>query len=88
MTKTNKEILDSLTTHFLESDPKEIARALANVILDMHRLKVYNSLPIDEQLNLISRLELNDKEFVRFAKEGPRKGEKFRVIKMNSGTEN
>lgn len=83
MTKTNKKIMQDLTAHFLESDPKEIARAFANLILDVHRLKTYDFLPIAEQISLIERLDKNDAEFVRFVNEGPKKGEKFKIVNMS-----
>jgi len=84
MQKTNKQVIEELTEYFLKSDPKEVARSLANFMLDIHRLTIIDALPEKERLNLCERIELNNKEFVRFAKEGPRKGEKLRVMSMNS----
>ena len=84
MYKTNKELMNALTKHFLESDPKEVARALANMLLDLHRVGIYEELPLDEQVSLLERTHWNQEEFLRFSKEGPRKGEKFTTINMNS----
>jgi len=73
-----KEIIDNLAEHFLKSDPKEIALALAGVLVDFHRMHIFSELDSEERASLIQRMELNEEQFIEFVKYGPKKS--FRVV--------
>lgn len=69
---TNKECMDALTEHFLEADPKVVARAFANLILDFHRLHIVDKLPDEERENLFDRIRKNEEQFLDFYTNGPK----------------
>lgn len=82
MTITNKEIIENLVKHFLDSDPKEVARALAAAMIDFHRMRTFERLPHAEQACLLKRMDANDKELMDFIKDGPKN--KLKTMLMNS----
>lgn len=75
--KTNKEVIDSLQEYYLNQDPKTVARALANMMIDIHRIVNINILTFHEKSILISRMHSNEAQLLKFIKEGP--SEKFKL---------
>ncbi len=68
----NKEVVDKLVDYFLStSDPKTIARGLANCMLDYVRYANFDNLDEQEKMNFMARVFINAKEFQTFAKKGP-----------------
>lgn len=55
--KTNKQVIDELQEYYLKQDPKVIARALANMMIDMNRIHYLELLSSYEKKAL--NLELN-----------------------------
>lgn len=82
MKKTNKDLIDELQDFYLEQNPKDIARALANVLIDIHRFVNIQSLGDAEKKNLIFRSKKNCDELENFAKHGPIKEFKLFNIEM------
>ena len=78
--ETNKEIIDALQEYFLKQDPKEIARALANCMLDIHRFVNFDSLPENESSLLITRSVANSKELLDFVTEKSHGAFKLEVL--------
>lgn len=69
--KTNKEIIDSLQVYFLNKcDKVTVARALANCMIDMHRIRNFVECTKDEQKSLIARMRHNDEQLMKFAENG------------------
>lgn len=66
----NKEIIKKLTDYYLTQDPKIVARALANCIIDIHRIVHYHELPESKAISLNARLLLNSASFDKFILEG------------------
>ncbi len=69
--KTNKEVIDALQDYFLKQDPKDIARVLAATLIDINRIRNYESLEYEEQQCLQFRLDHNLEELRKFIKKGP-----------------
>jgi len=84
MTINNKEAIDKLESYYAEQDPRTVARALAALMLDIHRIVTVDRLPEGEAINLKNRMVLNSQAFVDFIKNGS-KGEKFKIINIPSG---
>lgn len=68
---TNKELVRKLSRYFETQDPRIVAYLLACSQLDHYRLSVFESLPEEEADCLIERLEKNNQELMKFAKNGP-----------------
>jgi|APCry1669192647_1035423.scaffolds.fasta_scaffold66097_1 hypothetical protein len=66
----NKEAIKKLTDYFLEQDPGDIARILANMMIDLNRLKHLDLLPKNEADCLLMRFEKNLEELNLFLKMG------------------
>lgn len=67
---TNKEVIDQLQDYFLKQDPKDVARLLANMMIDMHRVATVCSLPEDEQESLSTRIQINSSTLQEFVENG------------------
>lgn len=81
--KTNKEVIEEIVAHLMEhADMKTVCRALANCMIDYHRLSRLEDLPQAEKDNLASRIKINTEELVNFAN-GTRQPF-FKIIIMNS----
>ena len=59
MNKTNKELINELEAYFLTQDSKVIARTLAAMMIDIHRLMNMDTLGKNEKHNLITRSYFN-----------------------------
>jgi hypothetical protein len=66
----NKEVIDKLQAHFLESEPAVVARCLAAMLVDMHRLLNAEHLMEAEASSLMVRMHLNDSILMDFVEDG------------------
>jgi hypothetical protein len=64
--KTNKEVIDKLTEYFLEQDPKIVARSLANMMIDLNRIRNFRELCPDDIYCLSDRINKNLDSLHRF----------------------
>lgn len=64
--KTNKEVIELLQNYYLKQDSKIIARCLANVVIDLHRIQNFEFLPNSEKECLIDRMRLNGEQLEKF----------------------
>lgn len=64
----NKEVSKLLQEYFLKQDPKLIARACANFILDLNRFINFKNISVEERSSLVERTKLNMKEVYNFLK--------------------
>lgn len=83
MTVSNKELIKRLSDYFVKCDPEVVAKTLAGAMVDFHRIRTVLDLPEEERECLFERLEHNDNELVKFAKNGPTSELKLSVL--NSG---
>ena len=82
--KTNKEIIDSLQAYFhKECGSGDVARCLAQMMLDNHRIRNFVELTNPEQKSLIDRMRRNDVEFTRFVERGPDWGVSLEPMRPN-----
>jgi hypothetical protein len=79
----NKEAILKLTEYFLLQDRGLIARALANMMIDLNRLDKYESLPPKEAEVLAIRIEKNLDQLRDFLKEEG-ENKKMELIELNS----
>ena len=70
----NKEVIDALQEYFLKQDPKDIARFLANMMIDLNRFLSIEELPPDEAESLYFRIRYNVQQLRDFAKNGSVQG--------------
>lgn len=80
MEVSNKELIDKLQAYFLEQDPKDIARGLANMMIDIHRIVTYENLSEDQKNSLKFRMAANTEELKEFIKGNKRK--KFTLVNI------
>jgi len=64
------EVIEKLQKHFLEQEPKIIARALANVFIDLKRIKKIYELPVKDVEYLVLRMNKNIEQLDEFIKNG------------------
>ncbi len=69
--KTNKEVINALTSYFLEQDKEILCRLLANYMIDMNRVFVFDALPKEEQECLHFRIQKNCEALHKFITDGP-----------------
>jgi hypothetical protein len=67
----NKELIENLVAYLMEQDKATLCRALANDMLDFHRIQNLLQMEDGERLRLFQRIRHNSEELMRFAKEGP-----------------
>jgi hypothetical protein len=80
---TNKEVIEKLREYFREhADFETLARALANLMIDNHRLINYLDLPSKERSLLNRRMRANDEMLTNFIKNGGK--EKFCLNNIQS----
>lgn len=77
MSITNKEIIDKLQAYYLKQDPKEVARVLAALTIDISRFATFNDLDDEAKASLIYRTNLNHNQLVKFIKDGDEKPMKY-----------
>ena len=66
-----KEVSDSLVAYFLKQKPEAVARYLANLLIDLHRIRSLDTLSAEEKSMLWYRVDKNVKALYRFIKFGP-----------------
>ena len=69
---SNKDLLDKLTEYLLTQDVKVICRALANAMLDQHRIHNLIRLDPGTKIHLFKRIKLNAESLDDFYKNGPK----------------
>jgi hypothetical protein len=69
--KTNKKLIEELIEYFNSQDTKVINRALANMMIDMHRIQNSEHLPENELCSLMLRMKHNNEQLEIFSKNGP-----------------
>ncbi len=67
---TNKEVIEILCAYLASQDRLVVERVCANLMLDMHRIFVIESLPDDERNLLLFRIQLNSNELMEGLKKG------------------
>ena len=67
----NVFLIDRLQEYFLTQDAKVVCRALANCLVDFHRLATFEGLPQQEADSLIDRLGKNEEFLFKFYKDEP-----------------
>lgn len=80
---TNKEIIDKLCAYYKEqADFETLARALANCLVDIHRILNWSGLPKEEQECLWARMKKSDEMLTEFVKTGKGSDKKFRLVNV------
>jgi hypothetical protein len=68
MSKTNKEVMDSLSEYFEKQDFKLICRGLASCLIDFNRIDCMQDLNDEERASLNYRVRKNAEQVRKFAK--------------------
>jgi hypothetical protein len=80
----NKNMIEKLQKYFMKQDKSILARLLANQMIDIYRVYIFDSLSSEGRKCLLKRIELNCEALENFVKDEYEKPLTFGPLDMES----